>query len=900
MPSNNLESFLDTHKANPGEPFTHRCLQTKQGYFVNEDDLPEFYKLYCNALRNNKQLYITERSTNVGMLRVDFDFKYEGKVDEHRHSQDQVVSFVKSWLKEFKEYIELPEVVEVFILEKDNPTFDPVSKISSSGVHIQVPDIKTKSSIEQQVRRKLLPHMPTFFADLQFAPGKTWDDVYDKSPLTHTNNWTVYGSKKPGDNSLPYLFRYILNWDSETEDISIEENVPEVIKPDVLFKHTVRSAESDITPLTEKGEAICKPTPQHDRSQSAGRGGRPAVMPGTNNSRSSSPGGRRLEPLPEELKQYYIKHLNNLGAEFYSVYNDWIKVGLCLKNIHPDDMEDAWYDFSSKYEHYNQTEAMTKWMTFGTRNEGEVLTKKSLLKWSRESNYERFLEIERQNVDKLVEEAAKTCREYDVAQIIHCLYRDEFVCSNYEKSDWYQFVGHIWKNISRGVALLAKLSSEIAKKFLKKANEENINLQNTDPCGHSPKEMKPEECHICACKIRMKQYNNMYNKLGQTGFKESVMKECKLLFHDGDFENKLNANKYLLAFNNGIYDLQNYSFRAGEPEDYITKCTNVDFNIGMVHNQYTCWNDVDKFLRSILPNTAVRTYFLRHLSSCLAGGEGSQRFHIMTGSGSNGKSIFTNLIVKSFGTYATKVPVSLMTQKRNKSSAANPEIMKMKGCRFGSMAEPDEGESLSSGLLKELSGGEAIPSRDLYAGSKEMQDFVLQIRLHLACNEKPKVNTTDGGTWRRLVVIDFPSKFVTNPNPSNPNEHLMDESIDFKVNTPEWAECFMSMLVSIYKEGNGWRKMDPPKEVMEYTNEYHEESDVITRFINEYFHQDNINPGELYDPVSFDTITRTFQEWKRSNEVGNRGSVPELRKRIDTRYGKMPRGGWSNFRFGNV
>ena len=907
MPARTTNEFLNGNKDAPSEkerngrkvldkdsPYTHWSFLNKDKWFVDEDDLDEFYKLYCADVRNSKPLYLTEKSTNVSMMRVDLDFKFEGVVPEHKHTQEQVVSFVKAYLKEVKDLVKVPESVEVFILEKDYPTVETknATKVSKSGIHIHIPSIKARPNIEHAVRRKLVRRMDEFFSGISLM--ESWDKVYDQSILNHNGHWCMIGSKKEGDNALPYLIRYILDWDSETGDISIDSDVP-IITPKLLKEHSVRSRDSDMTPLTPDGEAICKPTPE--RSQSVGRGGRPAIMPGTNASRGSSPGRNYIEPLSKELYDYYSAHLDNLTPHYYSDYKAWTDVGICLKNIHPD-LERAWLDFSSKYADYKEDESIIKWNTFGSRNDGIKLTKASLLYWSRESNFEGFQKIERENVDKLLDIASKSGREYDIAQIIHALYRDEFVCSSYEKSDWYQFVGHTWKNISRGVPLLARISGESANKFLKKEKAESDTLLIIGNCEHSPKDMKPEECEKCACKLRKKQYLNMYNKLGQTGFKDNIMKECKLLFFDGDFENKLNNNKTLLAFNNGVYDLQTHEFRQGQPEDYISKCTNLDYNITMNHTEYECWPELEKFLKSILPRQSVRVYFLRHVASCLAGAEGSQKFHIMTGSGSNGKSLFTNLIVKSFGTYATKVPISLMTQKRNKSSAANPEIMKMRGCRFGSMAEPDEGEALSTGLLKELSGGESITSRDLYAGSKDMQDFVLQIRLHLACNEKPKVTTNDGGTWRRLVVIDFPSKFVAKPNPANKNELPMDETIDFKVNSPEWAECFMAMLVSIYKEGNGWRKMEPPKEVMEYTNEYHEESDAIAKFMNEYIHTDAETPGEPFEPVIKAKITEVFKEWKRNNEI-QKGNVDELMKRIEAQFGKYHKGGWTNFRVGS-
>jgi phage/plasmid-associated DNA primase len=148
-------------------------------------------------------------------------------------------------------------------------------------------------------------------------------------------------------------------------------------------------------------------------------------------------------------------------------------------------------------------------------------------------------------------------------------------------------------------------------------------------------------------------------------------------------------------------------------------------------------------------------------------------------------------------------------------------------------------------------------------------------------------------------VIDFPNKFVHQPRLTN--ELPIDETIMEKVGSPEWASCFMAYMVHLFKEGDGLRNTIPPKEVDTYTGEYQEESDVIARFIGETCHTDGMMPGELPDPVAWTTVTSTFQDWKRSNEVERgRGSATDLKKRIEAQFGKMPRGGWTSFRFGNA
>ena len=63
----------------------------------------------------------------------------------------------------------------------------------------------------------------------------------------------------------------------------------------------------------------------------------------------------------------------------------------------------------------------------------------------------------------------------------------------------------------------------------------------------------------------MKTITGIISKLKITSFKKNVIQECKEMFHDPKFEEKLNSNRNLLGFDNGIYDLENCEFREGLP-----------------------------------------------------------------------------------------------------------------------------------------------------------------------------------------------------------------------------------------------------------------------------------------------------------------------------------------------
>ncbi len=882
-PNGNTDKEREGRKVTEKEkPFNIWSFDNKRKWFIHEDERTEFYRLYCADLRKSIPQFLTERSTPIGQMRVDLDFKYEGRVEEHKHTQDQVLKFVDAYLQEAKRWVIMPDIVEVYILEKEYPTYDPIKKISSSGIHIQLPDIKTRADVEKGIRRALLQRMDIFFPDLGLLKG--WDDVYDPSALTHTGNWPLLGSKKPAEGSLPYELKYVIDW--ENGDMSIDDQVSPTPTLELVHKLSVRSAPSEETPLTEYGQQNTR-VPAEPAQRAVSRG-RQDTRTDEHGSRGASPSGRVRENLNDNRKKNIRAHVMNLKDFRHSgTHEEYIKVGQCLFNIHPYDLEDVWLDFMVKSnDDKRKSNAREKWRGFTERVDGERTGEGSLRFWSRQDNFDEYLKIESENVDSLVREAAMTATEHDVAQVVYARYRDEFKCASVKNNDWYQYVGHIWKSSESGVDLLARLSAEVSKLFLIKEREALNAIESLD----AERDKEAAE----SAERDVKSYRTIRLKLKTTSFKENVMRESRVLFRDSKFLENLDNNKHLLAFTNGVFDTQNRAFRPGKPDDYISFCTNVPYPEEATYTTYSCWGEIEKFLVSILPNPLVRLYFLLILASCLSG-ETNQRFHIMTGSGSNGKSMLMKLMLNAMGDYGYAADIAIFTQKRGQAGAAAPQMVRMRGRRFVTMSEPDEGEPLASALLKFLTGCDKVTVRDLYAGSKQMVEFEIMCKFMLSCNEKPPVRTVDGGTWRRIKVVDFPNKFVHEPKTSN--ERQIDESIMEKTGSADWAACFMAYLVHLYlEEVPKHPGLVPPKDVDVCTSEYKSESDVIAQFIDEHVHARESTEIDGAS-VTWTSISETFREWKRRNDI-LRGNAQELKKRLDERFGKYPRSGWTSFQFG--
>jgi hypothetical protein len=85
----------------------------------------------------------------------------------------------------------------------------------------------------------------------------------------------------------------------------------------------------------------------------------------------------------------------------------------------------------------------------------------------------------------------------------------------------------------------------------------------------------------------------------------------------------------------------------------------------------------------------------------------------------------------------------------------------------------------------------------------------------------------------------------------------------------------------------------PPPEVLEYTNEYREESNAIQKFINECTRL--LDPGETGVPVRRSNLTDAFKMWWESNRGTRDWKVAEMQREVEGRYGKYPYGGWVTF-----
>jgi P4 family phage/plasmid primase-like protien len=321
---------------------------------------------------------------------------------------------------------------------------------------------------------------------------------------------------------------------------------------------------------------------------------------------------------------------------------------------------------------------------------------------------------------------------------------------------------------------------------------------------------------------KVKKINAVALRLKNVSFKEALIKELSEMFYHVGFEEKLDAQEHLIGFENGVYDLDAGKFRDGDPDDFVSFSTGYDYV--PFNAAHPCTVAIQDFFEKVFRIENVRKYVMHTIAACLHGGVKNERYMIWYGEqGANGKSKLLDLVEKTFGDYSVKFPISMLTQKRVASNAATSELARSKGRRFASMQEPGENEVLNIGLMKELSGNDKIVARHLFHEPIEFRPFY---KMFMCCNQLPAVHSQDGGTWRRIRVVQFTSKFCENPDPENPNEFVVDYDLSNKFE--EWKPHMMATLLSVFPAVRGG--IHEPEEIHAYTHTYRKENDSVAEF----------------------------------------------------------------------
>lgn len=931
-----LNHFLAKHNAKnfsntqTNYSITHTRIGNKElnifagSYVIPKEDLSTFYRLYHSHIFEKKQKeYLTEKQQEKGgPIVIDFDFKYQHSVIERQHTESHVIDIMGAYMEELKKIYSFhsSKTIPIYIFEKPNVNRLQDGSMTKDGIHMII-GLKSDHIVQTILRDKMLNVLPELM-DLPLI--NTWDAVLDEGISKGHTNWQLYGSRKPGHEAYELTYYFVATYDSTDQTFEIDEKDIQLFdlkeNMEKLSVQYDKHAEFDLNPKilneynnhSSNKSKIKKSVHNHkinklNKTEYDDEEHEYISMNDiTNEEMLNRAIHIMLKNIGQGLCEYDVKELHEytqaLPEKYYEPGSHVLnrQVAFALKNT-DERLFLSWVKLRSKasdFEYDTIPALYDEWKKFRkTNNDGRKVTKRSIMYWVKKENPEEYENIKKNTVNHYLDKAIETGTEYDCAVVLRHMFKDTYVCVSYEKRGiWYNFKNHRWVPDKR-LSLRDKISNDLYNLFTMKTYAYTAELSEYEMANNNTNGNNNENNsnRIEYIKKKISTINTIqFSLLKKTTPKDHIMREAAEIFYDDNFVRQMDSKPYLLCFNNGVVDFENKVFREGYPDDYITKHTRIDY---IEYNEKDpSWQktagEIIRFMETLFPIEDLNKYMWNHLASCLLGTNKNQTFHVYHGSGSNGKSLLVDLMSETLGEYKGTVPITLVTETRNKIGGTSDEVLKLKGIRYAVMQEPTKGAKLNEGIMKELTGGDPIQARGLYS---ESEIFVPQFKLAVGTNNLFDIDSNDDGTWRRIRKITFPSKFVDEGEyyeDTTPYVYKKDKELSNKLHS--YAPVFAGMLVKKAFETNGI--VEDCNTVLEASKQYRKGQDHISAFISDKI----TKTGDPKHVIKKRSLLQEFTDWFRQEQGAKK--IPkgeELYEYMNKKFGTYNSGknGWVGLNF---
>jgi P4 family phage/plasmid primase-like protien len=882
---------------------------TKGRWLLKDEDYPAFLDLmhdYLFVKKGRATAFVEQpRKGEPKPLLIDLDFKYSSEANLVRtFTLEQIRSFCQQLVHGLQIFFGLKEFeyLRFFVTLRPGPY--AAGGVRKDGVHIMCPDLALVDEKQKVLRNWMMCQnaIGTCFSGTGYVNKP--DEIYDES-MTHKQGWIFYGDSKP--NIPPYLiakvYKYTPDSDSWSEDS--ETYTPRELMELLSVRYNVVD---DCSAVAEDVRDTYEAMKVRGDSHHSGPATQlvetdPAEVAAGNNTILEAL--RALYPVDldkEEMEMIRRFVMECLSEERANKYDTWIRLGWCLHNISPSEENfQLWMDFSArspKSSGNNVAQLRRDWFNGWRKDaDGPRLTERSLRHWAKHDNPEVYKLIQDEYLGEYIRQEIEPTHHH-ISELMKKMYGAKYVASVSAKfTDWFEYNDekNMWKRLNQGIELRMLVCTEVKERIGETANgllaKASAETNTTMKDGYLALNKKLLKVQLSLC---------------SSGFCDSVMKMAVHQFYEADFQSKLNINGNLFACRNGILELRvpgangrdHVVFRDGRPEDYMSFLAgqNAPEMESIEYRPYDpadpAQAEIQDFFAKLFPNEELRRYTLRLLASCLEGFNREQCFYIATGVGGNGKSKLVELMRMTFGDYQTALQSTVLTRSRPDAGAANPEMMAAKCRRFIYLQEPDDKEPLNTSRMKQLSGEDMVEARALYG---DQEKFVIMGKLFMMCNKLPPVTTMDRGTWRRIRVIEFVSKFVLPDHPEylekRPNVFLIDPMLDKKLRS--WREPFLALLVHIYETQYIPFGLNPvPAVVMKASDKYKENFDIYARFKSERVRE----PATLEErtecrnePITTNKIKTIVSAWKKEARVDL--NIQDVINRLTEDFGEPTDGG---------
>lgn len=319
----------------------------------------------------------------------------------------------------------------------------------------------------------------------------------------------------------------------------------------------------------------------------------------------------------------------------------------------------------------------------------------------------------------------------------------------------------------------------------------------------------------------------------------------------------------MIAFKNGVYDIETDEFHDFSPDFIITNKINWNFNRNA--NSELCENTLKKFACG---DEEILQLLKEVIGYCFYRWNELGKAFILTGDKSNGKSTFLDMISTLLGQENTSALDLSELGDRFKTAEL-----------FGKLA--NIGDDIKGDFIPDVSIFKKLVTGDRINAERKGQDpfeFNNYSKLLFSANKIPRMKDDTGAVLRRLIIVPFNAKF-------SPNDADFDPYIKYKLRSNEVMEYLILVGLEGLKKVLKNKSFTISSKVKEELQAFDEANNPIMMFVSEC-EDDIVNntTNEVY--LAYSTFCRdaglnTLGKIEFSRQLCKKFGFESVRKRID-------------------
>ena len=427
--------------------------------------------------------------------------------------------------------------------------------------------------------------------------------------------------------------------------------------------------------------------------------------------------------------------------------------------------------------------------------------------------------------------------ENDVAKYIAPYLKDILV---YCQEHWiiYDHKTHLWRHIKEPTSTIVSMIHT----HIDEARESLLYVKiKSDDTEEKEKLAKKE-----------KTYMNFYSAISKGGYSATLKKYLSELLHDAEFDQKLDDNKYQVAYKNGVLDLKTLTFRYGLlPDDFLTKTIPCDYEEPTEEDMKHVKRELKKICNN---NDSHLDYYLSTFGYAMTGDSAKvQKFWCLRGQKAcNGKSVIFEALMKNIPNYIIQMESEIFECNYG---SRHKEVSSWGGARIAWINELSKRKQ-DNEIIKTVCDGTSIKYKVMYGG---MATMPITLKLFIVSNHTLNFDA-DNGLKRRLVVNQLDSDFVDGLEEDDEINCKFKKDINFgETLQTKYKHALLGLIFKYSKMfvDDGYQLKPHPDEWKQETKDVVENNDQFQTWFSDNFELGNdfkISKRELETHVNAFTI----------------------------------------------